>query len=66
MEGRYNDPAARAAREMARRIVGEFGDPNREDYRDPHVPALGVFASTREQTSQTRTDSTHRTEANKL
>ncbi|MBI2032628.1 MAG: hypothetical protein HYV38_03440 [Candidatus Levybacteria bacterium] len=37
MEGKYNDPAARAAREEARRIVREFGDPNFGDHKDPYI-----------------------------
>ncbi len=47
--GRYNNYEARRAREEARRIAQEFGDPNRgQEYRDPYsafATRADVFSS---------------------
>ncbi|PIR80074.1 MAG: hypothetical protein COU25_02060 [Candidatus Levybacteria bacterium CG10_big_fil_rev_8_21_14_0_10_35_13] len=47
MEGRYNDPEARRAREMTRKITRQFGDPNMgQEYRDPYARPMSAENAT--------------------
>ena len=48
MEGRYNNPEVRKAREMSRRITRQFGDPNMgQEYRDPYASPMFAEISAR-------------------